>query len=32
VRVGDRDSVHVDVVAAGDAHAALSEVLRSCIG
>jgi hypothetical protein len=32
VRVGDGDPVRVDVVAAGDAHAALSELLRSCIG
>jgi hypothetical protein len=31
VRVGDGDPVRVDVVAAGDAHAALSELLRSCV-
>jgi hypothetical protein len=31
VQVDDDDPVRVDVVAAGDAHAALSELLRSCI-
>lgn len=31
VRVDDADPVRVDVVAEGDAHAALSELLRSCI-
>ena len=31
VRVDDGDPVRVDVVAAGEAHAALSELLRSCI-
>jgi hypothetical protein len=31
VRVGDGDPVRVDVVAAGEAHAALSELLRSCV-
>jgi hypothetical protein len=31
VRVDDGDPVRVDVVAAGDAHTALSELLRSCI-
>jgi hypothetical protein len=32
VLVDDGDPVRVDVVAAGDAHAALSELLESCIG
>lgn len=31
VRVDDGDPVRVDVVASGDAHTALSELLRSCI-
>ena len=31
VRVDDGDAVRVDVTATGDAHAALSELLRSCI-
>jgi len=31
VRVDDGDPVRVDVVAAGEAHAALSELLRSCV-
>ncbi len=31
VRIDDGDAVRVDVTATGDAHAALSELLRSCI-